>query len=518
MKEIELKLLVARGELGALRRRIGTVAEGRPKRRQLRTIYLDTADEALAAGGVALRLRQAGRSWTQTVKRGRSLRAGLSETEEIDVPAPGGRVDLAALPAPLAAEIARLTGGLPLAPRYETVVARTTWEAEIGGGRVEIALDDGEVVAGERREPILELEIERLEGAPQAIFAIARTIFPAGPLRFSRANKAARGRRVAAGEPAVRPPAPVHAGDPGVAPDATAEAAAVAILAECAGQVAANIVAVTAHDDAEGPHQLRVGLRRLRAAARLLAPALGDGGPRPTGRLAAIEAEARWLAGEVSRLRDLQVAREDLVAPAAAATPGETGFEALDRALADAVVAERAALVATLAGARVTGFVLDLAEYIALRGWLDPADHAQTARLATPFASLAGTAARRAEAKAARKARGIAGLEHEARHELRKALKMLRYIVEFGAPAWPAKRTTAFVKALKGLQTLFGALNDAAMAEALFLTEGGPGADDPTAQRAAGRLIGASNAAADHVWAEAVARWDAFAATKRPWA
>ncbi|MEL6208533.1 MAG: CHAD domain-containing protein, partial [Pseudomonadota bacterium] len=174
---------------------------------------------------------------------------------------------------------------------------------------------------------------------------------------------------------------------------------------------------------------------------------------------------ARWLGQEVGRLRDLDVAQSDLLRPAATAAPQEPGFRVLIDAVHDRAAAEREQLRATLLGERATAFQFDLAEYIALRGWLDPADHGQTARLAQPFAEVAAAAARKADRRAAKRARRIETLDHEARHDLRKALKALRYIIEFGAVCWPAKKLRPVLKTLKALQTLFGELNDAAMAE-----------------------------------------------------
>ncbi|MEM6680194.1 MAG: CYTH and CHAD domain-containing protein [Pseudomonadota bacterium] len=519
MKEIELKLLLEPKAIPSLKRRLGAAAgEGRPaKTRQLTTIYLDTGEGALAAAGIALRLRREGRSWTQTVKAGRSMRAGLSETRELNNPAPGGRVDLAAIPdEAMRNMVEEAAAGLPLAPVYETVVKRTTWLIEAGGAEIEVALDRGEVRAGQSAETLDELELELLSGPPSALFALARQMMPTGPLRFSTMNKAARGQRLAAGQAAVPAPEPRFASAVATGGGLSAEAAGREILAECFLQIAENAAAIAATDDPEGPHQLRVGLRRLRSGLQLLRPAFG--GPRHT----ALEAEARWLASEAGRLRDLDVALDDLVRPAAGFAPGETGFQPLAGELARRSEEERRRLRKTLTGARTTAFLFDLSEYVALRGWLDPADHGQTERLAMPFATLAAEALIRADRKARKRAAaakgGIANLEIEQRHDLRKALKALRYMIEFALPLWPAKRVKPLVKALKSLQTLFGSLNDAAMAEALFLAENAPCASDPAASRAAGRLIGAANAAAEHDWAAAQIRWQDFAAVPRPWA
>ena len=95
----------------------------------------------------------------------------------------------------------------------------------------------------------------------------------------------------------------------------------------------------------------------------------------------------------------------------------------------------------------------------------------------------------------------------EQRHELRKELKKLRYAVEFFAPLYPAKRVDPFLKHLKKLQTVFGDLNDAATVRAMLTGADTPASDDPTAQRAVGWVIGASQARAEFTWAGAKALW-----------
>ena len=79
------------------------------------------------------------------------------------------------------------------------------------------------------------------------------------------------------------------------------------ILRECAGQIIANIEAVVALDVPEGPHQLRIGLRRLRSALALFRTVASC---ELAGRL---KTEARWLALEAGHLRDLQVIVAEIV-------------------------------------------------------------------------------------------------------------------------------------------------------------------------------------------------------------
>ena len=119
-----------------------------------------------------------------------------------------------------------------------------------------------------------------------------------------------------------------------------------------------------------------------------------------------------------------------------------------------------------LAEARVQAFLIDLARFVETRGWLVPQDFGQTERLAAPVVELAGKALNKRWKKVGKRARGLATLDAEQRHELRKELKTLRYAVEFFSSLYPAKHVDPFLKRLKKLQTVFGDLNDAATVRA----------------------------------------------------
>ena len=506
MTEIELKLLLPDAE--AARRVLGSAAlkaraEGPARRRRLRSIYFDAADGSLRAAGIAFRVRQVGRAWVQTVKRGPSESAGggLYSVAESECAAPGGRPDPARIPdEALRDAVAAALNGSPLVPVFETDIQRTTRNLAAPGGLVELALDLGEVIAGNRRAALAEAELELKDGAPAALYDLAREVFAEGGWRFSERTKAARGRALSEGAPAVPAPAPRRALDVPLARGETAETAAVRILRECLGQIDANMAAVLAAEAPEGPHQLRIGLRRLRTAFGLFREALG--GPA----LAELNARARDLGARVGALRDLDVQIGETLARRLAdpEAPDRAGLEALKAALEDRRRAARAEVRAALAGPEGRLFLLDLSAFAELRGWLAPADHAQTGALARPVEEVAAEALDRRWRKVRKAARGLAEADDHARHALRKELKKLRYGVEFLGPLFPRRRVKGFVKRLKSLQEDFGALNDAAVAEAMFAGPGAPCAADPAAQRAAGRLLGAlaERARADRAAAE----------------
>ncbi|MEM1383181.1 MAG: CHAD domain-containing protein [Pseudomonadota bacterium] len=512
--EIELKFLLDEATEKRLRRAgsVGDIGAGPASTTTLVTIYYDTAERALQRAGIALRLRRKGRRWVQTVKAGRLLRAGLSEATELDCPAPGGRLALDAIPdAGIRKDVKERVNGHALSPVFRTEMRRTARRLTVPDlGEVELAIDAGQVVAGDRTAPLHEAELELLSGKPHAVFEAARALFPKGGMRFSNLTKAERGALLADHGVIDLPLKPRTAKAVAVSKAMTTEAAGREILGECLDQIQANLAVVMASDDPEGPHQLRIGLRRLRTALTLLRPAMGCPGFK------ILNAEARWLGREVGRLRDLDVAGAELVA-AEAERSNDPGFALLTAAMEQATLAERADLRALLAEGRGQRLVLDLAQCVTTRGWLAPQDYDQTDRLARPIQETAAKALNAALKRAARRARGIGTLSIPARHDLRKALKKLRYTTEFAAPLFPAKKARPFLKRLKALQTVFGDLNDAAMAEALLCGPAAPAGGDPEAMRAAGRVIGGLSARADLAWDGAKSRWRTFSETAPFW-
>lgn len=516
MTEIELKFLLDEAGEAALRaspalKRLG---KGAGRRRKLRSIYFDTPEGDLRARGFALRLRKVGRGWVQTVKAGgHASGAGLFSMREAETPAPGGRLDLDLVPdAGLREALREALGDAPLNPIFETRIDRTERVLTTPEGEVELAIDVGEVLAGERRAAFREAELELKSGAPGAIYAVARALFETVPARFSEMSKAGRGHALTAGLPALPPVEPRRARKPALDPAETTEAAAARILRECLAQIDANAAAVLERDDPAGPHQLRVGLRRARSALSLFGPALA--GPKAE----ALSAAARELAAAAGDLRDLDVLATEILGPAAARAPADAaGFEALAESVAARRIEARARLRETLAGPQARRLLIDLSAFVELRGWLRPTDLAQTAQLARPVGETAAAALGKRWKKVRRQARNLEDLDVEARHELRKQLKKLRYGVDFFGPMWPEETAAPYAKALRKLQNVFGSLNDIAMAEARLSGEDAPCADHPAAQRAIGRMLGRMEMTAEADWTRALARWQALEALKPFW-
>jgi hypothetical protein len=96
-----------------------------------------------------------------------------------------------------------------------------------------------------------------------------------------------------------------------------------------------------------------------------------------------------------------------------------------------------------------------------------PRTLAEITRLEKPIARHARKVLRKTWKKAAKLGRNLGKLDVEHRHEMRKALKKLRYQTEFFAPLFGKRDTERFIDQLKSLQDVFGYINDVRMAPKL---------------------------------------------------
>lgn len=205
MTEIELKFQVPPQARAAVRAAVNGRG-GAARAVRLQAGYFDTADGRLAAAGVALRLRREGGRWVQTLKA-----AGADAMTRLEHNVPR-RERAAAMPAPDLALHAGTPAGERLAAllgaddaaslhcRYRTDIRRLRRELRRPGGVLELAFDQGRIVAGDAELPVCELEIELLRGTPAVLLAAARTWVTRHGLWLDVRSKAERGDRLARGE------------------------------------------------------------------------------------------------------------------------------------------------------------------------------------------------------------------------------------------------------------------------------------------------------------------------------
>lgn len=519
-REVELKLETDRAALQRLKKAAPpagfTVA--RAVTRQLQSIYFDTPDLALKTARWSLRVRKTGGSWVQTVKASTGVVGGLSTPREHEVPVAGPVPDLTRIDdAELRERLWRLLDGAALDPVFETAMTRTKRVfSGPDGAVIECALDAGEIRAGERAQPLFEAELELKDGPVESLFALAGGLAGLGSARLSRFTKAERGYRLVAGE--AGPAEAVKAGKADVSRDDTVENAFRAILRSCLAQIAANRDVTLDSDAPEGPHQLRVGLRRLRSALKVYGKALA---PETREQL---DTDARDLAARVGALRDLDVLAAEIVSPALAAAPvelSEPARDRLSRALASRREAVRRELRSHLEGPAVNMLVFHLGAITEGSAWREAARVAHgpeiDATWDAPLEAFARKAMTRRWKAVARLGARLDELELEERHDMRKALKKLRYTLEFFRPVFDRKTLKPFLRRLKRLQDVFGYLNDVVMAHALvrLVAEETDGDSAPTL--AAGYVLGWHDARAALAWEDTRALWEDTRAADRFW-
>jgi len=479
--EIELKLDVTPESAAAIA--ASELFAGEPERRKMKAIYFDTPDRALSAAGFSLRIRTSGQSRVQTVKADGAASAGLFVRSEWEMDVEG-ETPVLDHTTPIRAMLGAACD--TVLPVFEVSVERRIWNVKEEDSRIEVVLDEGKVRSGKRKEPICEIELELKEGRPAALFSLARKVDAIAPVHIGVLSKSARGYRLA-----KKPRAAFKAEAIVLEPRLEARAAFQQIAHACLRQFRLNEALVLAERGPEALHQARVALRRLRSAFSLFAPLYeGD------AQAVAFRHELRELAAILGEARNLDV----LIARAGPGDLHDRLQTARSQAYAD--------VEAALASPQARALMIDLMEWLALGPWLAEAD--ARGGKARSFAEAALDRYRRKVKKGGSR---LKKADDEARHELRKNAKKLRYAAEFFSSLFTGKksrrRTERFIAGLEDMQDRLGLLNDLATApgeiEKLGLS------DDPQAQA----LLGAE--AKPQLIAAAAEAHESFVDTKRFW-
>ena len=499
--ETELKFEIASAALAKLRSHPALAAPVGAS--HLRSVYFDTPDRDLRNAGVSLRVRESGGRFVQTVKT--RVCAGLIERHEWEIAVAAERPDPGTLANTPAAEVLGEAGTRELEPVFSTTVERAVHLWDRGGSVVEVSVDQGEISTGTGCEPIRELELELKAGRPAALFILAEELSRAAPMRLSFDSKAERGYRLAGHDPAA-----ARTDQDALTPDTTAADAFRLAARSCLVQAVGAAQRLGRGHDPEALHQVRVGLRRLRAVLSVFKPVVGDEG------FERIRDETRWLAKELDLARDLQVFM-------GATLPERDGdLEAGDGAGAFAIrlaAAEQRAYrraVAAIESQRFSDFLLEITAWVEVGQWSQAGGRRADLR-AAPVRALAARALERLHHGLCKAGRRFPEPDAEGRHGLRIRAKKLRYAAELLADAFPEhpKRRRRFAASLKTLQDRLGALNDLAVAGPLAQSVAGPRGG--AAAFAAGLLVGRRLSREPALARKAAEAWKRFAATPRFW-
>lgn len=508
-REIELKLVVSPDSFERLKTHPALGGRSRMTTRILESTYFDTPNLDLSRRAATLRLRRSDRGFTQTIKAPPD--AGSITRGEWEWPVSGPDPDLTVV---LDDEPARLLGPVrpdELRPVFATVAKRGVRKLLRDGAEIEIAFDQGELRLPDGRvAPLCEIELELKAGDARALWEVARAVVDAEPIRVERRTKAARGFALAAG----RLDRAVKSDGVSLGSDTTVEEAIRLVFGSCLIHLMNNEACVLNGDDAEGVHQLRVATRRLRSALSLFRPVL------PRGDHFRFLDDVKWLGAALGPARDWDVFHDELVEPVrlAVGIVSEEDFRALDAAISHRRAEARAAARAAVTSPRHARFQIDFGEWLESRGWRRQDVSEDSARLFSPLVDLADALLDRRHRKARRAGRGFADLSSARRHELRIALKKLRYTAEFFQTLHDPRAARRYITRLADLQDSLGRLND--MATAHRLSRDLHAEDervDPGEARAVGIVLGWHARAAAGGETDLVRRWNEFAEAKPFW-
>lgn len=459
--EIELKFCVPERARPAL---ISALESQPYQTRHLTTHYFDTADGDLAAAGISLRLRHIDQEWVQTLKlsAGGDIQDRLEDELAVSRPAGGGppTPDIARHRNPARAALKRaLKGknGRQLVERYATEIVRRSCALNDGKSRIEVAFDQGRVIAAEGEARVAELEFELKSGSAQALCAIAGAWVELYGLSISTESKAARGERLVAGRddlPVVR------ATRPRLHPGMSGAALLQAVVRSCLDQVLPNASAVAAGGlDNDHVHQLRVGLRRLRTAMRELAELSEQLDP-------AWEAPLAEVFRQLGAYRDRKAVLEALGPKLLAAGASGVDWMEIEGEPSDPVAAVRdGRFQATLLA--VLGFAW---------GQNPGGDELATAPALTKRLRKRLKSLHRSVVDDGQRFRR---LNEAAQHRVRKRLKRLRYFSEFVGGLFDERALDRYLDGLRPAQDALGEHNDYAVARQM--AEAAAGRSDPDA-------------------------------------
>lgn len=456
-KEIELKLEVPPANLPRLAKipRLRALKKPAKSATEL-SVYFDTDNRKLQKKGLMLRVRRVGDRYLQTIKS-----AGHSnpfERDEWESEIDGAMPDLrlahgTALEPLLSRKFCR-----QLKPIFETRVRRKTYPLTDGSSDIALTLDKGEIDTGDRSKPLCEIELELKRGDEAELFEVARELTHALAAQLALKSKSERGYELLEGAEG----APAKAAPLDLAPGTSTRDAFKAIGLACLKQVLDNEPALLAGDP-EGVHQMRVGLRRLRAAMSLFADILQDPQTAP------LKDELKWLTGELGPARELEVLVTRVVAPVKRRHSRLQGVSSLSRDLTQQRAAALARAQDAARSERFRALTLEIARWLEAGQWRRPQDDLVRDRGDVPIEISAADQLTRRFKKIRKKGKMLTRLDARRRHKLRIQAKKVRYASEFFAGLFPgkkaSKRREKFLSALEDVQDCLGDLNDIAVHE-----------------------------------------------------
>jgi inorganic triphosphatase YgiF len=331
-----------------------------------------------------------------------------------------------------------------LKPVFQTEVHRTSQPRRVRQSQIELAVDRGRISARRHSRPIAELELELKSGRVADLFRLARTIERRTGAELDLRSKAERGYQIANGNGGgARRAEPIQ-----LKRQLSPRGAFRVIAHSTLRHFAANADPVR-DSDPEGIHQMRVGLRRLRAAISLFDDIL------PRANTSRIKAELKWLTGELAPAREIDVFLKEGIEPIAEQDVPQRGVRAIRKEFSAQRTAAFERARHAVASARYRRLLIDLIEWI--ESGRSHADDDQS------IASYAAEALDRRIKKARKQGKHLNDLDPRQRHKLRIKIKKIRYAIGFFGNLYDDRDRDELADLsdrLKRIQSALGSLND----------------------------------------------------------
>ena len=371
--EIEIKLWVSPEDIVALQNHPSFAGRlQNPTSKELKSVYFDSDSRLLHDHGFTLRVRHDGDKRIQTVKAV-SNSAGYFERSEWEQVIEGDRPDLTLVKDTALGAVLVNEADEAVKPVFETLIKRTAYHLNGNSADVIMAIDQGKIVATGSSLPVSEVELELKRGNPADVFKIARDILDIVPAHLDFKSKSERGyeliekTRIAA----------ETARDPELSPGMTTGRAFTLIGRTCLRHLVANVPALMERES-DALHQMRVALRRLRAAISLFSSVVGD------DRADAIKSELRWLAQELGPARDLDTLLVEVIRPLRKRHPNEPGLVSISNMFARKRLKSYRQALEAVQSARFQRLVLDTVEWVEIGQWSTSEDVLMRARRELP--------------------------------------------------------------------------------------------------------------------------------------
>ncbi|WP_426100669.1 CHAD domain-containing protein [Massilia sp. TSP1-1-2] len=232
-----------------------------------------------------------------------------------------------------------------------------------------------------------------------------------------------------------------------------------AIMRNGIEQILENEVGVTRFHDMESLHQMRVGVRRLRAALAMFDEVLRS--PEE------IALELVWLMDQLGPARDWDVLLTETLPQVEDALPGNPALAGVRDAVQQARLASHEQVAREVSSLRFKRLVKHLEQWVDQRGWRDGLSPKGKTRLKMHAVDFADTVLAAEQQRLLKRGSKLKGATPEQRHRVRIAAKRARYAAEFFASVYPARRVRPYLGAMAGLQRQLGLLNDGEVARKL---------------------------------------------------